>query len=49
MDMDAKNSVFEGKKFNEIVFVKLDFCISTYKHGKICTFIEVWKHYLNRV
>ena len=28
MDMDAKNSVFGGKKFNEIVFVNLDFCIS---------------------
>ena len=54
MDMDVKNSVFggwgwEGKKFNEIVIVKLDFCIRTYMHTRICTFIKVGKHYLNRV
>ena len=34
MDMDAKNSVFGGEKFNEIVFVEQDFCISTYKHNQ---------------
>ena len=49
MDMDAKNSVFGCKKFNEIIFVELDFCISTCKHTRICTFIEAGKHNLNRV
>ena len=49
MDMDAKNSVLGGKKFNEIIFVELDFCISTCMHTRICTLIEVGKHYLNRV
>ena len=49
MDMGTTNSVFVVKKLDEIVLVKLVFCISTDKHTRIYTFIEVGKHYLNRV